>query len=511
MCIRDRFLVEAAEWVGTQKWTSAMNDMFSSFEQLYAETLKCLKEREDEQEAVLALKAAREKEVTAAIDKILKIRSGDAAPGAGASGSASGAASAAAVGAASSPVPEPDSDEEAWDAEAAQAVGEPTPETSEERSNATYVPDPFVTKGAWTDDEFPRTLNDGIHVKSKEAMERYVELQNKSIEDLNTLFRVFDSVGVKLSGHDADLLVPLITVRQGFVPQSMGALPKRVAKPRPPPGRPPVPPIPGAPPPPKEPPPPVHYDSTKKEALKDQAWKWLHDVYDAWAQDPDAKMILWGLPEEQLQNPTSPEELFVMMNPWYAERRDRSWKMCAVCCNTLDDWHVKSEKHKKRVAEIMDPTWRLSTDGRSMWMSRRQNTYCAMLVERLGWDFCTKKCKLLDLPPPVISTSPQPPKKTRETYGKAAEWLAPAETSGKPTPGALYVPEQIATLESIQAARLQPDAPSVDAAAAPDQSIVPPPKRLTVAGGAAPAAAARDPAGGRPASAGAEPGAVSLT
>ena len=153
----------------------------------------------------------------------------------------------------------------------------------------------------------------------------------------------------------------------------------------------------------------------------------------------------------------------------------------------------------------MDPTWRLSTEGRSMWMSRRQNTYCAMLVERLGWEFCTKKCKLLDLPPPVISTSPQPPKKTRVTYGKAAEWLAPAETIGKPTPGALYVPEQIATLESIQAARLQPGAPSVDAAAAPDQSIVPPPQRLVVAGGAAPAAAASDPAGGRPASAGAGP------
>ena len=107
-----------------------------------------------------------------------------------------------------------------------------------------------------------------------------------------------------------------------------------------------------------------------------------------------------------------------------AERRDRAWKMCGVCCNTLDEWHVKSGKHQKRVAEIMDPTWRLSTAGRSMWMTRRRNTYCAMLVERLGWDFCTKKCKLLDLPPPVISTSPQPPKKTRETYGKsAAEWL----------------------------------------------------------------------------------------
>ena len=77
LAVCGRFLVEAAEWVGTQKWTSAMNDMFSSFEQLYAETLKCLKERENEQEAVLALKAAREKEVTAAIDKILKIRSGE--------------------------------------------------------------------------------------------------------------------------------------------------------------------------------------------------------------------------------------------------------------------------------------------------------------------------------------------------------------------------------------------------------------------------------------------------
>merc|ERR1712138_68566 len=117
-------------------------------------------------------------------------------------------------------------------------------------------------------------------------------------------------------------------------------------------------------------------------------------------------MLLWGIPEEQVQNPTSPEELFVMLNPWYAERRDRAWKMCGVCCNTLDEWHVKSEKHKKRVAEIMDSTWRLSTEGRSMWMTRRRNTYCAMLVERLGWDFCTKKCKLLDLPPPVISTSP---------------------------------------------------------------------------------------------------------
>ena len=48
LAVCGRFLVEAAEWVGTQKWTSAMNDMFSSFEQLYAETLKCLKEREDE-------------------------------------------------------------------------------------------------------------------------------------------------------------------------------------------------------------------------------------------------------------------------------------------------------------------------------------------------------------------------------------------------------------------------------------------------------------------------------
>ena len=86
----------------------------------FAETLRCLKEHQTEPEAVLVIRAAREQEVTAAINKILTVRSGGAAPAAAASAAdggngASRAASAAAVGAASSILPAPDSDDEAWE------------------------------------------------------------------------------------------------------------------------------------------------------------------------------------------------------------------------------------------------------------------------------------------------------------------------------------------------------------------------------------------------------------
>ena len=37
MTMAGRFLTQTAEWAGTPRWTAAQNDMFSSFEQLYAE------------------------------------------------------------------------------------------------------------------------------------------------------------------------------------------------------------------------------------------------------------------------------------------------------------------------------------------------------------------------------------------------------------------------------------------------------------------------------------------
>ena len=42
MAMAGRYLMETAEWVGTPRWTSAQNEMFSSFEQLYAELLRNL-------------------------------------------------------------------------------------------------------------------------------------------------------------------------------------------------------------------------------------------------------------------------------------------------------------------------------------------------------------------------------------------------------------------------------------------------------------------------------------
>ena len=42
MAMAGRYLIQTAEWVGTSRWTSAQNEMFSSFEQLYAELLRNL-------------------------------------------------------------------------------------------------------------------------------------------------------------------------------------------------------------------------------------------------------------------------------------------------------------------------------------------------------------------------------------------------------------------------------------------------------------------------------------
>ena len=52
--------------------------------EMYAETLRCLKEQQTEQGAVLSIRAAREEEVTAAINKILTGRAGGAATAAAA-------------------------------------------------------------------------------------------------------------------------------------------------------------------------------------------------------------------------------------------------------------------------------------------------------------------------------------------------------------------------------------------------------------------------------------------
>ena len=53
MAMAGRYLMKTAEWVGTSRWTSAQNEMFSSFEQLYAELLKNLKERGNQKKALL--------------------------------------------------------------------------------------------------------------------------------------------------------------------------------------------------------------------------------------------------------------------------------------------------------------------------------------------------------------------------------------------------------------------------------------------------------------------------
>ena len=66
--------LRAADWVGTSKWTPAINDRFSFFEQLYAELIKCLKAQGNEQKALMSLRAAREDDVTAAIDRVLTVR-----------------------------------------------------------------------------------------------------------------------------------------------------------------------------------------------------------------------------------------------------------------------------------------------------------------------------------------------------------------------------------------------------------------------------------------------------
>ena len=447
MAMAGRYLMQTAEWVGTSRWTSAQNEMFSSFEQMYAELLKNLKERGNQQRALLA---AKEDEVAAAIDKVLKVRAGEPTPRGAQPGSASGAASAAAAGApglpsASGPCytyveggvtdgcarcgisrnrhpkgPEQmvqedgessgyQSDANSFDAARDdQVAGRPRDVAEEERIGA-YVPDGFVMTGPFTDKQFPRTVN-GVRVPSVMGMNRYLVLQEKSLEDLQTLLRLAQQLGVAMLPTDYNLIVQIIAVRTGSPPEpcrppppltsNVRVLPKpRRPVPQLPPGvRPPGQPVEQRPPPPESPPPELEidlmaplpepkYDKNSRLSLNEQAWNYLVLATKKAKVDPSFKLP-WELTDEQIADPVNLDALIRMPNPYY----DGSVEMCAVCNNVLDDHHPGSKKHRKRMEEVQDRNWRISEYGKETIRSRRMQAYNSMLVDRLSWECCSQEC-----------------------------------------------------------------------------------------------------------------------
>ena len=72
--------------------------------------------------------------------------------------------------------------------------------------------------GPFTDEQFPRTVN-GVRVPSVMGMNRYLVLQEKRVEDLQTLLTLAQQMNVAMSPIDSNLIVQIITVRTGSPPE----------------------------------------------------------------------------------------------------------------------------------------------------------------------------------------------------------------------------------------------------------------------------------------------------